>query len=126
MEFEEYFGMGIILFLVFMILMVFVTTLAPFLGGIHYELGRGEHNGYITATEKSGLFWQTGRAYLKTDTQSSQEDVYCVVDEEVYQDLSNAVVSKKHVVVSHLTWFMPAYWECGFEGAVIYAVKTAN
>ena len=123
---EEKIAISFIGFVVLLILTPTVFLTITFFTGIHYETGRGEHNGYITAVEKYGVFWKTGRAYLKTDTQSSQEDAYCVVDEKVYEQLGKAVTTKEHVVVSHKSWFIPAYWECGKEGAVIYSVKGAD
>ena len=42
---------------------------------------------YITALEKTGLFFKTGTAYVKTENESSQEDDYCVIDENIYQQL---------------------------------------
>ena len=126
METGEKFAIGFVGFIALLILTPIVLVIIPFFTGIHYETGHGEHNGYITAVEKYGFFWKTGRAYLKTDTQSSQEDAYCVVDEKVYEQLQQAVTTKEHVVVSHRSWFIPAYWECGKEGAVIYAVKMAD
>lgn len=38
----------------------------------------GSHTGYITAVEQEGLFFHTYKVYFKTDSSSSQEDVYCI------------------------------------------------
>jgi hypothetical protein len=40
--------------------------------------GRGAHTGYITAVEQKGFFFKNYNVYVKTDNQSSQEDVYCL------------------------------------------------
>mgnify|MGYP001578806153 CR=1 FL=1 len=90
--------------------------------GLHYETSRGEHTGYITAVEKTGVFFKTGRAYLKTDTQSSQEDAYCVVDEKVYQQLQELSVNRKNVSVKYFSWLSLGVKNCEGEDAVIYEV----
>jgi hypothetical protein len=40
--------------------------------------GPGTHTGYITAVEQEGYIFRNYRVYVKTDNQSSQEDVYCL------------------------------------------------
>lgn len=96
--------------------------LALFFGGIHIETGRGEHTGYITATAMHGLVWKKGVAYVKTDTQSSQEDEYCVTDTEVLAQLQQASLTKQHINVSFMSWLMPAAWECQGSMDIIYKV----
>jgi hypothetical protein len=90
--------------------------------GLHYETSKGEHTGYVTAVEKSGVFFKTGTAYVKTDTQSSQEDSYCVIDPDVYSQLQQASLSKIHVNVYYLGWFSAGIGKCNGEGEIIYKV----
>jgi hypothetical protein len=46
---------------------------------IHFSpVGYGLHTGYITAIESRGYLFQNYVVYFKTDTSSSQEDIYCV------------------------------------------------
>ena len=90
--------------------------------GFHYETGRGEHTGYITAVEKGGIFFKTGTVYLKTDTQSSQEDNYCVIDPEVYAQLQKFGEKRTHVNAYHFSWFSSGIANCAGEGAIIYKV----
>ncbi len=96
--------------------------IVPFVG-IHYETGRGEHTGFVTAIETSGIIWKTGTAYVKTDAQSSQEDVYCVVDDSVYKQLEEYARTRKQVNIYHFSWLNAGITECGAEGAVIYKVE---
>ena len=49
----------------------------------------GQHTGYVTSVEKSGIFFKTWIAYVKTDPQSSQEDTYCVTDPDALISLQN-------------------------------------
>lgn len=82
----------------------------------------GSHTGFITAVEKNGVIWKTGRAYVKTDTQSSQEDQYCVRDQRVYDELVKAQTSKEKVTVKFNAPLIVAKWDCGGEDAIIYDV----
>lgn len=87
------------------------------------EPTNGSHTGYITAVEKSGVIWKTGRAYVKTDTQSSQEDQYCVRDQKVYDELVKAQTNKEKVIIKFDAPLIIANWECGGENAIIYQVE---
>src|SRR4030042_2417801 len=42
------------------------------------QVGEGTHVGYITAVDERGYIWKNYDVYFKTDTESSQEDEYCV------------------------------------------------
>lgn len=113
----------------FIVLMFIVLILSPFFimfFGIHYNTGEGEHNGYITAAETTGVFFKVHSVYVKTDTQSSQEDRYCVVDPEVFAQLQEAVSKKEHVVISYFSWFAPASWECSGNREIINKASLAN
>ncbi len=94
-----------------------------FVYGWHYETGRGDHTGYITAVEKSGIFFKTGTAYLKTNTTSTQEDSYCVIDSAVFDELQKASVSSAHINVHFVTYFMTGVAECGTENSVITSLE---
>lgn len=93
------------------------------LRGWHYETGRGEHTGFITATEKHGIIFKTNTVYVKTDTQSSQEDSYCVVDEGVYKQLQKSSIEKTHVNVYFFSWMFAGIKNCGGESDIIYKVE---
>ena len=92
--------------------------------GFHYETGRGTQVGYISAVEKSGIFFKTGTAYIKPELESTQEDNYCVVDEAVYQELAEMARNKQRVEVSHMSWFSAGITNCNAEGAIIEKVTT--
>ena len=91
--------------------------------GFHYETGRGEHVGYITAVEKSGVFFKTGRAYVKTETESSQEDTYCVMDEAVLEQLKAAAQTKERKTIKYFSYLSAGIKNCGGEGDIIYALE---
>ena len=94
--------------------------------GFHYETGRGEHTGFVTATEKHGIFFKTNTAYLKTDTQSSQEDNYCVIDEDVYSQLQRYSVEKTHLNVYFFSYFSAGIKNCDAEEAIIYKAESTK
>lgn len=100
---------------------VIALIVVPFVG-IRINTGSGQHTGYVTAIEKNGLIWKTWRAYVKTDTQSSQEDTYCVIDPSVVAQLTRAVDTKEHVTVSYFSWVSAGITKCSHEGAIINAV----
>lgn len=87
-----------------------------------YETSAGNHTGYVTAVEKSGLIWKTGTAYVKSDTQSSQEDQYCIIDPSVYAQLTAASEVKAHVTVGYVDWLHKAVQVCNGESAIITSV----
>lgn len=82
-----------------------------------------EHTGYITAVEKNGLIWKTGRAYIKTELSSSQEDAYCVEDKALYDQLKEKSENKDSVTVVYKSELIVAPWRCDKESAIITAIK---
>ena len=83
-----------------------------FINGWHYQTGQGDHTGYITAAETTGIFFKTNTVYLKTNTTSTQEDAYCVVDKTVYDTLKTASVATTHVNVHFINWFAAGWSNC--------------
>lgn len=82
----------------------------------------GSHTGYITAVEREGIIWKTYTAYVKTNSQSSQEDKYCV-DSSVVEELKKAQVENKQVTVNYKRGFTLPIWECSGESTEIISVK---
>lgn len=91
--------------------------------GWHVETGKGEHTGYVTAVERSGLIWKTGTAYIKTDISSSQEDIYCITDSAVYQELEIASKNQQKVTIKYLSYLASGIRHCNAEPAIIYGTK---
>lgn len=77
------------------------------------NISSGSHNGYITAVEKSGLIWKTGTVYIKTELSSTQEDFYCVEDENVYNDLVKYKDLGVKVKIHFTDELIIAPWRCG-------------
>lgn len=113
---------GAILVILGVILTIYFIFVFPFVSWT-YQTSYGEHTGYVTAVEKNGIFWKTGTAYIKSDTQSSQEDQYCVMNQDVYNDLVSASETKSHVTVEYTDWLHKAVQVCDGESAIITSVR---
>lgn len=103
-------------------IIIFFFCVLPFIG-VHINTGGGQHTGYVTAVEKTGLFWKTGRVYIKTDLSSSQEDIYCVIDEKVYTEIEVLSKNKEQVTVSHISYLSAGITNCDGEDAIITEIK---
>lgn len=100
------------------------VTIIVALTGLHIQTGQGEHTGFVTSTETNGLLFKTHRAFVKTDTQSSQEDAYCVVGEDVFAKLQELTLTRKQVTVKYIDWLSRGIVSCGVEPAgVIIGVR---
>lgn len=112
-------------FIIAIVLVVVVVTGISHLVlyGWHHEIARGEHTGYVTAVVDRGIFFKTMRVYVKTDTQSSQEDSYCVTDPAIYAQLQQYGLSKTHINAYFLQWIASGLANCSGEGDVIYKVE---
>lgn len=64
----------------------------------------GNHTGYVTAVDKGGVIVQNYRVYFKSDTTSSQEDLYCAYgsNEELGKKLNEARKNKTKVTISYV------------------------
>jgi len=110
-----------------------ITVIVLFLGwclfwnlpinGFHYETGTGSQVGFVSAVEKNGLFWKTGRVFIKPTLESTQEDVYCVSNQEVYSKLEVFSREKTNVKVSHVTYFANGLKNCNGGESVVFNVE---
>lgn len=82
----------------------------------------GQHTGYVSSVEQSGLIWKTWTAYVKTDPQSSQEDSYCVTDQSVVNQLQSAATERSSVTVYYSVPLLTWKWQCGYEQSTIQSV----
>lgn len=108
-------------------LAIFYSLLILPFFGFHIITTNGEHIGYITAIEKTGIFSKTYTAYVKTDTQSSQEDSYCVADPSLVPAIASFAESKTRVRITYFDWLSKGIARCDHEMAgVISSVSAAN
>lgn len=84
-----------------------------------------EHNGQVTAVELNGVVWPTWSVYVKTDISSSQEDQYCVEDQNLIPLMKNLSDSRAKVTFFYRDEFIIAPWRCsGSDQAIITGVKS--
>src|ERR1035437_1435824 len=92
----------------------------------HIGANNGQHTGYVTSVEQSGIIWKTWRAYVKTDPQSSQEDSYCVTDPAVISQLQNIEQNKESTTINYTSPFLVWKWQCGGESAIINSTSLSG
>jgi len=95
------------------------------LQGIHYRtITNGTHTGFVTAVETTGILFKTTRVYVKTDAQSSQEDVYCLIDKSLIPILKELESSKQQITIKYDNYFIQGWRYCDAEPAgIIIGVK---
>lgn len=95
---------------------------------IKYQTSQGEHTGYVTVAETDGIFFKTHVVYVKTNTTSSQEDEYCVIDPAVYQQMQSYAGSQQHVDMYYVDWFKRGMQNCKAEteGIITKVIPIAN
>ena len=102
--------------LTFVFLVIGIIVLA-FTASFHIP-NSGQHTGYVTSVEQSGIIWKTWTAYIKTDPQSSQEDKYCVTDPNVVSQLQFAAIQRDIVTVYYSVPWLTWKWQCGYEQSI--------
>ena len=115
----EKLGVGVFVSIVVFILFIIVVAFT----GLHVSTGKGTQVGHVSAVEKSGTFWKTGTAYIKPTLESTQEDIYCVMSDEVFTQLEEKSISGEKVKVSHNSFFSAGVTNCNGEDAIINNVE---
>lgn len=88
--------------------------------GSFYSPTNGEHTGYVTAVENTGFIFHTWGAYFKTNTESSQEDRYCITDPTVVEQLKYYQRAAVKVTIKYSNKFFIPFWQCkGKDSSVI-------
>jgi hypothetical protein len=101
---------------VFITLILIIAFILQFAIGIHIKtMDNGHHTGYVTAIETNGMIWKTDSVYFKTDAQSSQEDRYCVIDDDIKQKLLSSQMQKKLVTITYMQYFSAGWNNCKLD-----------
>ena len=113
-------GSAIIIF----ILAILVLAI-PFFTGIHIKTtDEGRHTGTVTAVEINGMIFKTVSVYFKSDAQSSQEDVYCLIDKSLIPIIEQKANEKAKVTLIYMDYFMTSIAECGsYNGGIIVGIE---
>jgi hypothetical protein len=109
----------------FFVLLAVIIIFVFIFGTIHVP-NAGQHTGYVTSVEESGIISKTWTAYIKTDPQSSQEDSYCVTDLSTINQLQTASKNRTPVTVDYSAPLIVWKWQCGSEQSIINAVESSN
>ncbi len=116
-------GTFLVISFILIILIIGVFGIIVSFTGLHWKVGNGSHVGYITSVDTSGLIFKTNAIYLKTDTQSSQENAYCVTDTEIFNQLKSFSETHSHVEVKYIEYFSNGIATCGIGTEIITSVK---
>ena len=104
-------------------LILVILLIWPIWSSVHSPTN-GEHTGYVTAVENSGYVFHTWTAYVKTNTQSSHEDKYCVTDSSVVQALQYAQENGAKITIEYGDNFFMPFWQCkGSDQSIINNIK---
>lgn len=89
------------------------------------ETGQGEHVGYVTAVQHIGWPWATWDVFFKTDSASTQEDVYCVrpQHEDIIPSLRAAARDRRLVTITYIDYVNVDWEECTPSTAAIVKVS---
>ena len=90
--------------------------------GIPMQVWNGNHTGVITAIDTSGIFIKSTTVYFKTDSNSSQEDYYCLKDESILPSLQSLQESKQVVTINYQEYLANGM-DCATSTSVITSVK---
>ena len=107
-----------------LVMIYLIFWFLPF-GVIKYQTtSDGEHTGVVTAIEKTGIFFKTWTAYVKTSPTSTQEDTYCVIDPTVISELQSDADNQTVVDLHYVSWLKTGIQNCNGEPAIITSVST--
>ncbi len=85
---------------------------------------KGQHTCYITTVEDANnLTWDSVLVWTKTDTAASNEDVFCVSDNDVRKKLEVAARNKKLVTLKYKNDFILWRWECNGGTSIIVDIE---
>lgn len=109
---------------IFVFILIVLAICVILFTGIHIKTTVGGiHTGTITAIEINGVIFKTTAVYFKTDTQSSQEDVYCLIDKSLIPELEQLQKEKKLITINYIDYLLPAMKECGRGNGIITGVE---
>jgi len=103
-----------------LISMIFITRF-----GASY----GTHSGYVTAVEyNQNWIFGNYNVYFKSDAQSSQEDVYCISndDQVLAFELERAAASKERVVLHYANDFILWRNTCMNAATIVTRMEVAT
>lgn len=107
--------------LTFFLVVIFVLFGSIF--GLHINTGEGTHSGYVTAVQTTGIIFDTNEVFFKTDTSTTQEDMYCVVDSELLEKLRDVSASNSRVEIGYIKYLANGITTCSGQLDIITSVR---
>jgi len=103
------------------LLLIILSLCIALLNGV--GASQGQHTGFVTSVEfNDNIVWDANIVYFKTDTESTQEDLYCVNDKQVKARLEDYARRSQKVTIQykHPFWFFRK--SCNGGSSIIYDV----
>ena len=103
----------------------FLPVLIPIFTGIPVKNNEGQYKGYVTAVERNGAIFKGWNVYLKTELESSNEDVACInrEDQQLIERLKKAQEDKENVVLKYEGVWQYAIGVCPGKDRMIISVE---
>ena len=105
---------------------VVLVLLCMGLGLIHLNFDAdGTHTGYVTAVERNGVFVKNYVIYFKTNKAQSQEDEYCVRQEDIQlaEGLRKSGTDDKEITINYTGEGGLSYHICGYDRIMSFSLK---
>jgi hypothetical protein len=111
----------IIVIFVFVFLF-FILSLAT---GLPIQNNEGNYTGYVTAVEKNGAIFKGMNVFIKTELESSNEDIACVAieNQELIAELRKAQEEKRNVTFEYYGLVQFPIGECPNSNWSITSIK---
>lgn len=99
--------------------------IVPLFTGVHMPNNQGQYKGYVTAIEQNGAIFKGWNVFLKTDLQSSNEDMACIdrTNYKLIEKLQQAQETKENVVLEYEGVWQYAIGECPGADWMIKNIK---
>ena len=80
-----------------------IVWIIPIFTGVEVKNNQGQYKGYVTAVEQNGAIFKGWNVYLKTELESSNEDVACIdrENQELIDRLKEIQELKENVVLEY-------------------------
>jgi hypothetical protein len=107
----------------------FLSTLLwiiPIFTGVYVENNQGQYKGYVTAVERNGAIFQGYNVYLKTELESSNEDIACInrEDSALIERLRAAQEAKENITVEYRGVWQFKIGECPGSSWMVTKILT--
>lgn len=98
-------------FMLIIFLTLFIIDFFPV--KIWKTLDNGQHTGIVTAVDYTGYIFKTYDVFFKTDPESTQEDIYCVIDQNIKNQLLEAQKNRELITIHYDSYWIVGYPLCG-------------